>query len=118
MAAEDFFGGRPVGLAVLGRVRDALTGVPDLEERVTRSQFAFRRRRGFAYLWRPDRWLRPPVAEVVLTIALGRADPSPRFAEVAHPSPRHWMHHLEVGEPDEIDDEVAGWLREAADRAG
>jgi len=28
------------------------------------------------------------------------------------------MHHLEVAGPDDIDDEVAGWLREAAERAG
>lgn len=116
--AEEFFAGRPVGLAVLGRVRDALAGTEGLAERVTGSQVAFRRRRGFAYLWLPDRYLRPPVAEVVLTIALGRADTSPRFKQVAHPSPRHWVHHQEVGDAAQIDDEVAGWLREAAGRAG
>jgi hypothetical protein len=33
------------------------------------------------------------------------------------PSPAHWMHHLEIHDAVAIDDEVAGWLREAADRA-
>jgi hypothetical protein len=30
----------------------------------------------------------------------------------------HWMHHLEVRDPAEIDDEVVAWLREAATGAG
>jgi hypothetical protein len=54
---------------------------------------------------------------VVLSIALGRRDDSPRWKEVAHPSPKHWIHHLEVRDLADIDDEVAGWLREAAERA-
>ena len=49
---------------------------------------------------------------------LGRRDDSPRCKEVAHPSPTHSMHHLEVRDPAEIDDEVAAWLREATTGAG
>jgi hypothetical protein len=54
---------------------------------------------------------------VVLSVALGRRDASPRFKEVVQPSPTHWMHHLEVDGPDDIDDEVVAWLAEAAERA-
>jgi hypothetical protein len=54
---------------------------------------------------------------VVLSIALGRHDDSPRFKEVVHPAAAHWMHHLEVNDVRELDDEVGGSLREAADRA-
>ena len=78
---------------------------------------AFRRRRGFAYLWLPGQHLSHPGAEVVLSIALGRAVGSPRFKEVAHPAPGQWMHHLELRSGDDLDDEVAGWLREAWGRA-
>ncbi|SFE84472.1 DUF5655 domain-containing protein [Blastococcus tunisiensis] len=117
MTPEAFFAGRPVAGEVFERVRVLLVG-RGAEVRVSASQVAFRRRRGFAYLWLPDRYLRRPTAEVVLSIDLGRRDPSPRFKEVAHPAPRHWMHHLEVDDPVEIDDEVAAWLAEAADRAG
>jgi hypothetical protein len=81
--------------------------------RVTRSQVAFRRRHGFAYLWLPGRWLKHPTAEIVLSIALDRRDNSPRFKQVVHPGPTTWMHHLEVQEIREIDAEVLGWLREA-----
>jgi hypothetical protein len=80
----------------------------------TRSQVAFRRRRGFAYLWSPGRYLRCPPAELVLSIALPRRDPSPRWKQVVQTSPRVWMHHLEIHDPAaELDEEVAAWLRAA-----
>ncbi|MGY1747319.1 DUF5655 domain-containing protein [Blastococcus sp. SYSU D00695] len=118
MTPEGFFAGSPLGVAVLARVTTALETVDDVRVRVSTSQVAFRRRRGFAYLWRPGQYLRRPAADVVLSVVLGRRDTSPRWKEVVQPGPAHWMHHLEVRAPAEIDDEVAGWLREAADRAG
>jgi hypothetical protein len=116
--AGAFFAGRPVGLAVLARVRAVVDATGPHTVRTTRSQVAFRRARSFAWLWAPGRYLARPGAEVVLTIALGRHDPSPRFKEVTHPSPRHWIHHLEARDAAEIDDEVAAWLSEAWERAG
>jgi len=124
MEPEELFAAEPTALAVLARVRE-LPGAtsdggadPPFEVRTTRSQVGFRRRTGFAWLWRPGRYLRRPAAPVVLTIALGRHDPSPRFKEVVHPSPRHWIHHLEIHDPAEVDDQVRAWLLEAAERAG
>jgi hypothetical protein len=116
--AEVHFAGRPVALATLARVRSILDAAGPYAERATRSQVVFRRARGFAWLWDPGRYLAHPTAEVVLSIALGRRDPSPRFKEVVHPSPRHWIHHLEVHDAAAADDEVAAWLREAWERAG
>ena len=113
-----FFEGHPLGLAVFELVRGALAGIEGISVRTSRSQVAFRRRRGFAYLWLPGRYLAKPAAEVVLSIALGRFDASPRWKEVAHPGPAHWIHHLEVRSIGEIDPEVAAWLREAAGLAG
>jgi hypothetical protein len=98
-------------------VNDLLVGVPGVEIRTSRSQVAFRRRRGFAYLWLPGRYLARPGADVVLSVVLGRRDVSPRWKEVAHPAPAHWMHHLEVHDAAEIDEQVARWLREACDRS-
>ena len=89
-----------------------------IEVRVSKSQVAFWRKRGFVYLWMPGQYLTHPGAEVVLSIALGRLVESARFKEVAHPTPAHWMHHLEIHDLADLDDEVAGWLREAAAGAG
>lgn len=117
--AEQLFAGSALGLAVVARVREVLAAShPDVSERTTRSQVAFRRRRGFAYLWRPGQYLRRPGAEVVLSLGLATRLDSARFKEVVHPAPGTWMHHLEIHDVTEIDDEVTGWLREAADAAG
>lgn len=118
MEPEDLFAGHPVALAVVDRVRAVLEASGPVEVRTTKSQVAFRRARAFAWLWRPGQYLEGPLAPVVLSFALGRRDPSRRIKEIVHPSPGHWMHHLEVRGVDEVDDEVVGWLLEAAGRAG
>jgi hypothetical protein len=115
---EELSAGHPVALAALASPRAAIEALGPVEIRTSKSQVVFRRRRGFAWLWRPGQYLAGTTAEIVLSIALGRHDPSPRFKEVAHPSPRYWMHHLEVDDPEAIDAEVVGWLREAAERSG
>ena len=117
MTPEEPFAGHPLALAVLDVVRSLLAPYDDVQVRTTTSQVGFRRRRGFAYLWLPGRYLARPAADVVLSVVLDRRDGSPRWKEVVHPSPAHWMHHLEVTAVADIDDEVAGWLREAAERA-
>lgn len=114
---EDFFEGAPDGLAVYTEVDRAVRALGEVEVRVSRSQVAFRRRRGFAYVWRPGRYVRSDVP-AVLSLALPRELPSARWKEVAHPSPRVWMHHLELRAPDEVDDEVRGWLGQAYGAAG
>ncbi|MBB3083626.1 DUF5655 domain-containing protein [Geodermatophilus sabuli] len=118
MKPEEFLTDSPLGRAVYERVRAVLAAVGGADVRVTVSQIGFRRRRGFAWLWLPGRYLAHPAADVVLSIALDREEPSPRWKEVAHPSRRHWVHHLELRDAAEVDDEVTGWLREAAALAG
>lgn len=118
MDPEDFFAGHPNALAVFEKVRSILDGLGPVTVRTSKSQVAFRSKRGFAYLWMPGRYLNKPTAEVVLSIDLGRRDESKRFKEVVNPAPGHWMHHLEIHDIGDIDDEVVERLREAAARAG
>ena len=115
---DQFFAGQPLGRAVFDVVRQRLAAIGPLEVRASRSQVAFRRRRGFAFLWLPGQYLAHPDAEVVLSIGLDHHDPSPRFKEVVHPAPRVWLHHLEIRSPAELDDEVWDWLVEAAEERG
>jgi hypothetical protein len=42
---------------------------------------------------------------------------SDRFKEIAHPAPRVWMHHLELRDVSEVDDQVSGWLANAYEAA-
>ena len=115
---EDLFAGNATALAAYERVRAILREAGPLEVRTTKSQVAFRRRRGFAFLWMPRQYLRGSVAAVVLSIASDHRIASDRFKEVVQPSTGRWMHHLEVRDPHEIDDEVATWLRDATQLAG
>ena len=109
----DFFADSPLGLRVYERILE-IVSAPDVTVRASRSQVKLARRRGFAYLWLPGRYLRNPAAEVVLSIALPDRLASQRFKEVVHPSPAVWLHHLEIRSIADVDAEVAGWLREAS----
>jgi hypothetical protein len=115
---EDLLAGSELGLAVYRRVRAQLDPLGRYDVRVGKSQIAFRRARGFAYLWLPGQYLRHPDAEVVLSLALGRELTSPRFKQVVQPAPRQWMHHLEVRDVADLDDEVGDWVAEAFQGAG
>jgi hypothetical protein len=112
MTPDDLFAGFPAGLAIHDRVAEVVAALGGVESRVTRSQVTFRHGRGFAFVWRPGQYVGSDVP-AVLSIALPHEVASPRFKQVVHPSPRVWMHHLELAEPAQVDDEVVGWLREA-----
>jgi hypothetical protein len=93
-------------------------GLGPYELRVTKSQVAFRRRRAFAWAWMPGKYLRRPAAPLVLTVALTRWDASPRWKQVVEPAPGRFVHHLELYAREDLDGEVAAWLREAWQAAG
>jgi hypothetical protein len=117
LTVEQFFADAPLG----AQVYDALVHVVDdlgpATIRVTKSQVAFRRRTGFCWVWRPGMYLRRPHAEVVVSLALDRQDPSVRWKEVTPVGAGRWMHHLEVHAVAEVDAEVAGWVTAAYDLA-
>ena len=115
MPAEVWFAEHPEALPVYARIRELLEPVDSYDVRITRSQVALRRRRGFAYLWLPGMYV--DSAAVVVSVALGRPIDSTRFKQVVQPRPNLWMHHLEVHDLADLDDEVGAWLCEAADAA-
>ena len=94
-----------------------MAAIGPAEVRVTKSQIAFRRRKGFAYVWRPGQYVRSDFP-AVLSIALPEQLASDRFKEVVHPSAGVWMHHLELDDPGQVDDEVRDWLADAYASAG
>ena len=114
---EQVFSGSPRGLELFHAVESMLAQPAPPAVRATTSQVAFREGRGFAYLWWPGRYVASEVP-AVLSIALPRQIRSGRFKEVLNPSPGVWMHHLELHNEEELDAEVAGWLREARAAAG
>ena len=113
MTVDEFFAGHVASRAIFDAVLAAVTAVGPADVRVTRSQVAFRRRTGFAYVWMPDRYLRPGDVPLVLTIGLRRRDDSSRWKSVVEPAPGRFTHHLELRSVAEVDEQVSDWLREA-----
>lgn len=111
--AELLFAGSQLGLAVYRRVQELLDGLGPCDLRVAPTQVGWARRRGFAFLWMPGRWLKAPAAEVVLTIASDRRIPSPRWKEVVELRPDLVTHHLELHSVEDMDADVTAWLTEA-----
>ena len=117
LSPEDLFRGFPDGLAICHRVQQVISTIGTASVAVTKSQLAFRRRRGFAYVWRPARYVDSEVP-AVLSLALSHEVTSDRFKSVVHPSKTIWMHHIELCDVSQVDDEVRGWLADAYSSAG
>lgn len=115
---DEYFSGFEASRLLFDAVRDAAASVAPSELRVTKSQIAFVRIRSFAWAWVPDRYLRGGNAPLVLSVALARRDDSVRWKQVVEPAPGRFMHHLEVWEESDIDEDVRAWLREAWTLAG
>jgi hypothetical protein len=113
ISLDAFFGDHSDSRAIFDAVRRAVDDVGQTEIRVTKSQIAFRRRTGFAQVWRPGMYLARSTVPLVLTIGLRQRDASARWKEVVEPAPGHFVHHLELLTPADVDDEVRAWLKEA-----
>ncbi len=97
-----------------------MEGIGQFEIQATKSQVSFLRKKAFAWVWIPGKYLkgRQGLAPLVLTIGLRRLDHSPRWKEIVEPYPGRFTHHLELHSISDIDDEVRGWIREAWECAG
>jgi hypothetical protein len=118
MTAEEFFEGHDESRQLFEALRDAVNAIGPSEIRVTKSQIAFRRRKPFALVWIPGKYLHGKVAPLVLTFSLHNRDASPRWKEIVKVSERRFTHHLELHSIKDIDDEVRGWLTDAWLSAG
>ena len=115
---EAFFGEHADSRRLFEAVRRAIDSAGPTEMRVTKSQISFRRKKLFAWIWMPGRYLRGNIAPLVLTLSFPRRDPSPRWKEIVEPAPGRFTHHLELRASGEIDGEVRGWIRRAYSEAG
>lgn len=113
LSVEQFFAEEPLGTQVYHALVRVVDDLGPATVRVTKSQVAFRRRTGFCWVWLPGMYLRRPGAQVVISLALGHEDTSPRWKQVTQVGDRRWMHHLEVRSADDVDEELATWLAAA-----
>ncbi len=115
---NDFFAGYAASRAIFEAVQAMVESIGPSEVRASKSQVAFRRRTNFALAWIPEQYLRRKAAPLVLTISFRRRDGSPRWKSIVEAAPGRFTHHLELYSPEEVDEQVRGWLRAAWEESG
>ena len=113
-----FFGEHMDALPIYERLEKAiLARIPDVKIKVAKTQITFAKRYGFAFVsFNPCRKAKErPAVWMTITFGLGCRKESSRIDIAAQPYPGRWTHHVMVGSVDEIDEELLGWIKEAAD---
>ena len=54
-----------------------------------------------------------PSVYLTITFGLDHRIDSSRIAVATEPYPNRWTHHLMISSPNELDEELKGWIREA-----
>ena len=115
-----FFGEHMDALPIYERLEEQiLPRIPDVTIKAAKTQITFANKRGFAFVsFNPCRKAKDrPAVWMTVTFGLGYRKESPRIDVATEPYPGRWTHHVMVETPDEIDEELLGWLQEAADFA-
>lgn len=94
-----------------------LQEIENVSIKVQKTQISFYNRHMFACV-SFARLLRkkdcPPVY-LTVTFGLDHKAESPRIEIATEPYPNRWTHHLFVTAPEEVDDQLMQWIKEAAD---
>ena len=112
-----FFEGHPNALGVYEAfVKKLFQIYPDTTLRVQKTQITYSNRHVFAcvsFAKVRKAKERPPVY-IVVTFGLAYKKESPRIDIATEPYPNRWTHHVLVSEEEQIDEELLGWVEEAA----
>lgn len=107
------FDGHPEELALYEAIEAAiLDRFAGVRIKVAKTQISFKTNAGFAYVSLP-RMKERPAHSVILTLALEHEIKSPRILMAVEPYPRRWTHHLIIESPNQLDEELMGWLADA-----
>ena len=92
---------------------------PVVNKRVQKTQITFSNRHVFACVSfaRVKRKAELPMRFIVITLGLPAPLDSERVAVKTEPYPGRWTHHIVVKKPEELDEELLSWVREAYDFA-
>lgn len=110
-----FFDTKPGALPLYEALEQRLLSeLGEIRIKVQKTQISFSNRRNFAFVsLLPVRKGRPE-NYITVTIGLDHRLESPRIDAAVEPYPNRWTHHILVSAPEEIDDELMAWIKEAA----
>ena len=113
-----FFNDHMDALPLYGRLEGLiLEQIPDVKIKGSKTQISFSNKRSFAFVsFNPCRKAKErPNVWITVTFGLSYRKDSPRIDVATEPYPNRWTHHIMVGSEEEIDIELMGWIREAAE---
>ena len=111
--AMQFFDRRPRELALYQDFeRKVLAACPDTHISVQKTQITFENRHGFAFVSLPRRKVQQPT--IVVSFGLSYRVDSSRIWVATEPYPNRWTHHMLIADEGQLDDELLGWIKEAA----
>lgn len=113
-----FFNGHEDALPLYEALeKKILAQIGGVKIKAQKTQIAFANRYGFAFVSflpaRPAK-LRPKTY-LTVTFGLDRRVDSPRIDRAVEPYPNRWTHHVLISDVSELDGELMGWIREAAE---
>ncbi len=90
--------------------------IENVQIKVQKSQISFYSRHLFACVSfaRVRKKKDCPAVWIVLTLGLDHRLDSPRIEVATEPYPGRWTHHLLISDPNEVDEELLSWIKEAA----
>lgn len=112
-----FFDSHPDALPFYEKFEKSVADlVPDVKIKVQKTQISFYNRHLFACVSfaRVRKKKDCPDCYIVITFVLSHKAESPRIDIATEPYPNRWTHHVLISDPGEIDDELMGWIEEAA----
>ena len=97
--------------------RRFLAEIDNVTIKVQKTQISFSNRYNFAFAsFLPVcKAKERPETYITVTFGLRYKKESPRIDVASEPYPNRWTHHMLVSSEEEIDDELMGWIKEAAE---
>ena len=112
-----FFDEKPAALPLYEAfAKQLLAEIDNVTVKVRKTQISFSNKYNFAFVSllpvrkakaRPETW-------ITVTFGLQYKKEAPRIDAATEPYPNRWTHHMLISSVDEIDDELMGWIKEAA----
>ena len=115
-----FFEGHMGALPLYEKLEERIVSeIDNVRIKVQKSQISFYNKHLFACVSfaRLRKKKDCPEDYIVVTFGLEHKAESPRIDIATEPYPNRWTHHLLISKPDEIDEELLGWIKEAAEFA-
>lgn len=105
------FDGKPAALELYSQLEaQLLQQFPEMRIKATKTQVSFANRYIFALASRPKR---KRDDHLVVSFGLGYEKQSPRIFCASEAARGRWTHHVAVHSPQDLDEELMEWLREA-----